>query len=285
MKTFLDCFPCFLSQALRAGRIAGADEKKIREIVNETAGLIQSFSEGLTPPEMGEAVYAAVSRVTGVEDPFKEVKARNIKKARELFPLFQRDLEDAPNRLEKAVRLAIAGNVIDLGIKGDIDIFSEVKETAEAVPGIFDYEKFRERSASAETILVLGDNAGEAVFDKFLLSEMGEEKKIYYAVRDKAVINDVTVKEAMEAGIDEYAEIISSGTKAPGTLLTHCSDEFLEIFKSADLVVSKGQGNYEALSEADRDIFFLLKAKCPVIARDLNTAISSPVLCYKEKYV
>ncbi len=271
-----------MSQALRAGRITGADEAQIREIINETAGLIRNFPEGLTPPEMGEAVYSAVSRITGVKDPFADIKKKNINKALEIFPLFDEETAEIPQKLEQAVRLSIAGNVIDLGVKGDIDIFAEVKETRDAHAHIFDYEAFSNQLACSETILVLGDNAGEAVFDKFLLREIGVDKKVYYAVRDKAVINDVTMVEALAAGIDEYAEIISSGTQAPGTLLSHCSEEFLELFRSADMVISKGQGNYEALSEAERDIFFLVKAKCPVIARDLKTEIGSPVLYYRE---
>jgi len=130
------------------------------------------------------------------------------------------------------------------------------------------FEELKKALSEAESVLYLGDNAGESVLDRILIEEI--KAPVIYAVRDIPVLNDATYDDAVASGIGESAEIVSSGTTAPGTILRTCNDNFLEIFRNADVVISKGQGNYEALSDVDRSIFFLLRAKCPVVAEDLG---------------
>jgi len=139
-----------------------------------------------------------------------------------------------------------------------------------------DFHHFQKHLSKAKTILYIGDNAGESVFDRLLIETMN--KKTFYAVREVPVINDVTKLDALESGLDQVSEIISSGSHAPGTMLNGCSSKFNELFKKADMVISKGQGNYEGLSDERRSIFFLLKAKCPVIAQHLGVTENDIVL-------
>ena len=141
---------------------------------------------------------------------------------------------------------------------------------------IFDFEEFKFQLENAESILYLSDNAGESVFDKFLIEEMG--KSVTYVVHDIPVINDVTFEDAISSRLDDVAEIISSGSSVPETILNLCSDAFLERFNNADMIISKGQGNYEGLSNVARPVFFLLKAKCAVIARNLRVKENDIVL-------
>jgi len=147
-------------------------------------------------------------------------------------------------------------------------LVDDVKRILKQDFAIFDYNKFKEQLKKANNILYIADNAGESVFDKILIEELN--KTITYAVREIPVINDVIIQDAIDSGIDEVAKIVSSGVKAPGTIMNQCNNEFLELFNNADMIISKGQGNYEGLSNIKRSVFFLLKAKCHVIAKDIG---------------
>ena len=282
MKTYLDCMPCFMSQALRACRLATDDDVKIKKVIDKTAQLIQEIPMHYTPPQIGAYVYSYISEITGNSDPFLEVKRKNIDKAFELYDYFEKKMSSEADPLKAAVMLSISGNVIDMGVRGIINIEEEAAGILDKFKDIPDLGYLRGKLDRSKTVLFLGDNSGEAVFDLFLLKQL-ENKKVYYAVREIPVINDITRKEAELIGIDRYAEVISSGVKAPGTVLDRVSGDFLEIFSRADVIISKGQGNYEALSEVERDIFFLLIAKCPVIARNIGTDVGTPLLLYKKQ--
>ena len=281
MKTYLDCIPCFMSQALRAGRLASDNDAVIKKVLDKTAQFIQEMPMDYTPPQIGECIYSYISEITGNSDLYYNIKRKNIDKAFELYKYFEKMISAESDPLKAAVMLSISGNVIDMGIKGFIDIKNEVARVLDKFDDIPDFPAFRKKLEKSETVLYIGDNSGEAVFDLFLLKQISD-KKIYYAVRDIPVINDITHTEAQIIGIDRYAEILSSGVKAPGTVIDKVSDQFREIFDSSDIVISKGQGNYEALSGAERDIFFLLIAKCPVIARDIGTDTGTPLLLFKK---
>ena len=177
-------------------------------------------------------------------------------------------VNNSKNRLLTAIRITIAGNVIDLGVGKEFNILEDVEKILDQEFAIFDFEGFKYQLKNATSILYLGDNAGESVFDKILIEELN--KPVTYVVRDLPVINDVTIEDAISSGLDEVAEIITSGTSASGTILNLCNDVFVERFNSADMIISKGQGNYEGLSNVDRLVFFLLKAKCAVIANNLK---------------
>ncbi len=269
MKTYLDCIPCFMGQALRAGRIATKDEKKIKELLNIIGGLIKDIPMENTPPETARIVYQKISEITGVDDPYKNIKEANIKEALSLYPELKEIIKKSKNKLLTAIRIAIAGNVIDFGALNDFNIVENVKTVLKQDFAIFDFEKFKNELKNTESILYLGDNAGESVFDKILIEELN--KPVIYAVREIPIINDVTIDDAAASGLNEVAQIISSGSTAPATILSLCNENFLNKFYNADMIISKGQGNYEGLSNVKQDrIFFMLMAKCSIIANDLQ---------------
>ncbi len=142
--------------------------------------------------------------------------------------------------------------------------------------GIFDYTEFKEQLRKANSVLYIGDNTGESVFDRILIEQLGVP--VTYVVRGIPIINDATFQDAVDSGIDEVAEIVSSGTTAPGTIMELCTDDFVERFEEADMVISKGQGNYEGLANVSRQVFFLLKAKCHIVAKHLNIVEDDIVL-------
>jgi len=276
MKAYLDCYSCFFNQALKTSRMITSDEKKIWKILNEVSLSIPKIPFGATPAEIGREVYRIISEQTGVEDPYKKIKEKNTQQALSLYPELKKLINSSNERLKTAVRLSIAGNVIDFGANTDFDLPRDIETILSQDFSINHYQEFCEVLDNAKNVLYLADNAGETVFDRILIEEL--HKPVIYAVREKPIINDATREDALLAGIDEVSEILSSGCDAPGSILKFCSDEFLEVYRSADLIISKGQGNYEALSDEERPIFFLLKAKCRVVARDIGVEEGSIIL-------
>jgi uncharacterized protein with ATP-grasp and redox domains len=146
-----------------------------------------------------------------------------------------------------------------------------------------DLDGFRNAAAAAKDILYIADNAGEIVFDRLLIKQIGPEK-ITFVVKGGPIINDATIEDAQAAGLTDLMKVIDTGDDAPGTILEFCSEDFQHCFEAADLVIAKGQGNYETLSNIDKNIFFLVKAKCPVIARDLGCEVGETILQKSESF-
>lgn len=268
MRTYPDCIPCAMQQALRAGRMATTDEHKLKEILDRTADLIKSLSLETIPASTGAKVHKIVRDVTGMDDPYKAIKQAHIDETKAIYPELERILAKSDDKLLMADRIAIAGNIIDMGVNRSFNIVNDVKAILDQDFEIADYLSFKKQLNNSNSILYIGDNAGESVFDKLLIQEL--KKPVKYAVRHRPIINDVTFEDAIASGIEQVAEIVDSGNESPGVILTECSPEFLEIFNTADMVISKGQGNYEGLSACNRQIFFLLKAKCNIIAHHLK---------------
>ncbi|HID93043.1 MAG TPA: DUF89 family protein [bacterium (Candidatus Stahlbacteria)] len=276
MKTYLDCIPCFFKQALEAARMATNDEEKQRKVLDRVAGELPRFSLDGAPAEIGSIVYKIVHEITGDSDPYKKVKERYNRIALSLYPKLKQEVEWSADRLLTAIRIAIAGNIIDFVVGAKFDVEKELQKTLTCKFAIFDYAEFKRLAKKAENILYLADNAGETVFDRVLIEEL--DKKVIYAVKEAPIINDATLEDAKFCEIDKVAKVISSGSDAPGTILGLCSKEFLAYYNQADLIISKGQGNYETLSEERRPIFFLLKAKCPIIAQNIGVTEGSIIL-------
>lgn len=276
MKTYLDCFPCFVKQALNAGRMATDDEAVIKRIIDRCGEMLKDIPADSVPPATGDLIYSLVREYSGNNDPYKQIKQQNINEALNLLPFLHKKIEQSDDRLLTAVRIAIAGNVMDLGVDRAYNIKKDLDTILEQDFGVFDYTAFRDHLGQVDSILYLGDNAGESVFDRVLIEEM--KKPVTYVVRGTPVINDVTYDDAIESGLNEVAKIISNGSSAPGTILNSCSDEFIEHFNRAEMIISKGQGNYESLSDSERPVFFLLKAKCKIIARDLSVHFNDIIL-------
>ncbi len=279
MITYLDCIPCFLRQALDAVRLVTNDEviheRLMHEILRASCNL--DFHE--PPPAMGQRIHRRIRDLTCQSDPYQNAKDRLNRLALQYLPELQARVARSETPLETAIRLAIAGNVIDMGVNsmvGDAQVREAIGRALSA-PLLGDADAFGQAAASANRILFLADNAGELVFDRLLIEQL-PLVKVTVAVRGAPVINDATLADAEVAGLLEMVEVIENGSDAPGTILADCSAAFRRRFDAAELVIAKGQGNYETLSHVNKDIFFALLAKCPVIARELGCDVGSLVL-------
>ena len=269
-----------MRQALDAGRRAGANDEQRDRVIQQTLKLLQRVPPQSTPPEIGDQVHRLVRREVGHGDPYREAKKASTEQALSLYPRLKQMVQAAENRLDVALRLSIAGNIIDLGPHQSYDLW-EVVERVLAQPFALDHrEAFWQAIGAADQVLYLGDNAGETVFDRVLIETL--DVPVVYVAKGGPVLNDATVEDAEMAGLGHCAEIVSNGSDAPGTILDRCSAAFRQRYRQAQIVIAKGQANYETLSEAGPKAFFLLQCKCSVIAGDVGVPVGSIVLVQGE---
>ncbi|MDD9303216.1 MAG: DUF89 family protein [Desulfobacter sp.] len=265
------CYPCLVSAGLNAACLATEDQTLVGEIIRNVLAELAVADPKTPPPLIARFVQETVARVTGVDDPYGPLKKTCNDMALDLYPELLALKASAGNRrarFDTGVRLAIAGNIIDFGVSAHVgkklvtDTISHSLKTS--VHGSI--ETFYRAVDKAENILWLADNAGEIVFDRLLLEEM-DLSKVIYAVRGKPVINDAVMEDARAAGLTSMVKVVDSGTNIPGTLVDYCSNAFKSVFHKADLIIVKGQGNFETLDHGDPRTWFLFKAKCSVVAR------------------
>ncbi len=276
MQTYLDCYPCFLRQALEAARLAGADARQQKRVLDRVLDLLKQAESSSTPPEIGARVHAIVRQEVGNEDPYRAVKEASTRQALALYPRLERLLTEADDQLDVAVRLSVAGNIIDLGPDQQYELWDEVERVLTQPFAIQDWAAFRQALSQARQVLYLADNAGETVFDRVLIGRL--DRPVRYAVKGGPVLNDATREDALAAGVDRVAKIVSTGSNVPGTLLENCTRDFRVLYDEAELIIAKGQANYETLSQEGSRVFFLLQTKCPIIARDVGVPVGSIVL-------
>ena len=279
MRTYLDCIPCFFRQALETTRLAKLSEEEQRQVLVELGERLSGFSLQSSPPEIARSLYADIAARSG-RDPFKEIRENSNRQALDLYPRLKKRVKDSDDPLRTAVRLAIAGNVIDYGTPGEFDVEEEIEVVLGEEFGVFMFDEFKAALGRAGTIIYLCDNAGEIVFDRILIEELQVNYpiEITAAVRGGPVLNDVILEDARQVGLDRVCRVISNGFNAPGTILSSCSREFTDFYHNSDLVISKGQGNFETLWGKNEDIFFLFKIKCDVVARHVEGEVGDTVL-------
>jgi len=279
MHIYLDCIPCFVRQSLDAARHATQDHHIHERVVREVLRLANDLDMSQSPPKIGQQIHRLVRELTDVEDPYRNVKKQFNNASLKLYSKMRQFIIESGDPLATAVRLAIAGNIIDFGVNGALQESDLEKAINECLAvGFTDVQlnPFQRAVNDAREILYIADNAGEIVFDRLLIEQLPIEK-VTVAVKGSPVINDATMEDALLAGLPRIVEVIDNGSDAPGTILESCSEYFQNRFENADLIIAKGQGNYETLSEIDKNIFFILKAKCPVIARDIGCEVGQMV--------
>ena len=286
MRTHLECIPCFIKQSLEAVRMVTDDEKIHTKVLQEIMKHLQKVSFTDSPPKLSRKVHEIMREITGSKDPYKKVKEKSNELAKKKYSYLKKLVNESDDSLLMATKLSIIGNVIDFGTINRFNVdqmieFSIKQELDESL-----YLRYKNTLDHSKTILFLADNAGEIFYDKLLLEEIvKKQKQINFVVKANPIINDALVKDAKFAGIDKIANIIewdsNQKISSPGIILSYASKQFLQIYESSDIVLSKGQGNYEGLSNVDREIFFMLVVKCPLVAKDINSDVGKLILKVK----
>jgi damage-control phosphatase, subfamily I len=283
LNIYLDCIPCFIRQSLEAAQIATEDVQMHEQVVRDVLRLTAELDLSKPPPWVVQLIYRKLRELTGNDDPYQVIKVKFNKLVLNLLPEIKGIIKQSSEPLVTAAKFAIAANIIDLGVKSTLSetqISDALRESVDVF--VFgDWLNFRKKVSTARRILYLADNAGEIAIDRLLIEEIGPGR-VTLAVRGKPVINDATLIDAQEVGLRKLVEVIDNGSDAPGTILNDCSAEFRECFHEADLIISKGQGNFESLSEVDTNIFFLFKVKCPVIEKYIGLPLNKHVLLHSK---
>jgi uncharacterized protein with ATP-grasp and redox domains len=286
MKLNLDCIPCFQRQALQAVRFISDDEELHQKVLREVAKNLLESDWDSTPPELAHEVHKIVKNITHEKDPYKKVKKESNDSVLKMYPELKAEVKRSKDPLRTVVRLAIAGNIIDFGPLQKFNLETTIKDVLKKKFAIDDYEKLKENLEAAKTLLFFADNAGEIGFDKLLIETFLQTKKlekIRFVVKGGPIINDATLEDAAYMGLGDLpnAEFLTLSNGGAGTGPERNSQTVKSWIKKHDLVISKGQGNYEGLSEHN-GLFFMLMAKCPVIAADLNVKVGDIILKYKQ---
>ena len=278
MKTYYECLACIINQTIKNLSTVNPDkhDKILRSVIAELA----EADYTLSPPQLAKKTYELITEYTNGIDAYAEIKEISNNYILNLYDELKNIIEKSDDPFETALHLAVAGNIIDFGAKhnySDKQIHEEIDKMLSADLSGSHTLLLKDEITAAKNILYLGDNAGEIVFDKLFIEQLPTEK-ITFVVRGQPVINDATINDAEAIGLTDVVKVIDNGSGYPGTVLSDCSSEFKSKFDEADLIISKGQGNYETLSEVNKNIFFLLRVKCDIVARDLNRKLGDFVV-------
>lgn len=261
-----------VGQALRAAQVATDDEATQRRIVMDTMKRIPDLDVRKSPAELSLLVYEITAALTGNHDPYKGLKYAQNEAALLLEPRLREMVERSEDPLSTALHLAAAGNIIDLGIlqTEKIDVWAAVEDAMEQGFGVDDTEAFLDSLGSGQSLLYMLDNAGEIVFDKILIEELLKRVKVTAVVKAGPMINDALMEDARQVGLTNLCEVIDNGGAFIGTPVDLVPEDFRRRMEEADIILGKGQGNYETLDGFPGDVFLILKAKCPIIAKDMG---------------
>ncbi|MFZ2055482.1 MAG: ARMT1-like domain-containing protein [Candidatus Aminicenantales bacterium] len=264
-----DCIPCAVGSLVTLFHKRVVPEEKQEPAMRALLAYFSQLDFKQSLLQMGKEMHRIIRGVLENPDPYFEIKRTFNQLMLEYYPNLKKLVEDAADPFLMALRLAIAGNVIDFGPNRPFDFKATLDRAQSMVLAVDKSESLKSSIPRSKTLLYLGDNAGEIVMDRILL-ETVRHPNVYFAVRGAPVINDATIDDARAVGIDKIAHIISNGDDAPGTILEAASPEFRDIFDRADLVIAKGQGNFEGLCGIDKNIYFILMAKCDHVAAHLG---------------
>ncbi|EGB13837.1 protein of unknown function DUF89 [Pseudodesulfovibrio mercurii] len=287
MDTALECLPCFKRMAIREAKIACPDDPALREeIVARWEALLPRLDMDEPPPSLTRHLSDLVREISGCGDLYAADKAAANAFVLGLLPdLAARvEAERGPgDPLRLALELAIIGNYIDRGVELDFDLEKELFQVKDSVsPELLD--SFRQQAVPGASVLILGDNTGEIVLDTLLVRELTRIGcEVTYAVRSRPVLNDATMPDAVAVGMTELCTVVESGADTPGTVLDRCTPAFIERMRASDVILSKGQGNFEALDGVWPGAFCAFKVKCPRIARKTGLTFGASALCLSRE--
>lgn len=265
------CFFCFTRAFGRLIEEENLSRKDKNSFVRDMAFLYMRTDGNFSAPALSAELHEVLRKYSQNPDPYKQVKMESNLLALDMYCDLKNKVLNSDEPFNTAMRLAIAGNIVDYAAtNGNFDLKSTIESVLNSDFAINHTQALKESILKANSILYLGDNAGEIVFDKLFIENI-MHPHLTFAVRGAPVINDITFEDSDFIGMSEVADVISNGSNAPSTILNRCSAEFQDMFYNADVIISKGQGNLEGLlGKTNKNIFYLLMVKCDVIADALK---------------
>jgi len=289
LRISADCIPCVLRQCVEAAAMVSDDPELVFRVAREVAAVLSKYTQDATPAHISEAGHGLAKQIVACDDPYRAVKDRYNAAALEMLPRLREIVAGSEDRLRAAAGIAVAGNVIDFALAQAIDVDAALAQVLEEGFAVDDWPAFQAALARARNLLYLGDNAGEVVFDRILLEQLRREYPtldISYVVKPVPILNDATEVDARAAGIHEICPIVTTGQPTVGFIFETAHAEFRARLEAADLIIAKGQANYESLDELHFPTLFILKAKCPTVAASLGVRPGQLMLkahCLDEK--
>lgn len=272
------CFFCFTRAFEKLLEEENISNEAKRHFTNDMINLYQNSQEKLIAPEFARELHNILRSYTLNPDPYKKAKKENNDQAISLIPELKTIIRQSDNPFKTALRLAIAGNIIDFAASDEFDLNATIAKSLTSELALDHSKQLKKAIERAGTVLYLGDNAGEIVFDKLFIETI-DHPNLIYVVRGTPVINDATVEDADYVRMNDVARVISNEYDAPSTIVSKSGELFRDSFAKADLIISKGQGNMEGLIPLnDKRIFFLLMVKCSVMAEFLKVKKESFVV-------
>lgn len=282
MKAKSDCIACMFRQALTTCRLLADDPDLEVRVLQRLGAWLNHADMNDTPAALSQPAYEIIAELTGVRDPYAAAKKESNRVALAVLPRLKPLVDNAPDPLDAALHLAAAGNIIDLGIGHTFDIEKDVEAMLHQPFAIHDLAAFKRELQPGRRLLYLGDNAGEIVFDTLLVRELQKTGvNITFTVKSGPIINDATMQDAEEAGMTSLVRVIDTGAADIGVHWAHVSNDFRQAFESADLVISKGHGNFETCNNRPENIYFLLKVKCELVAGAIGARLGDIVFKHK----
>ena len=277
-----ECIACIIGQSKRVAEAIGASDALSLALLSHVEDSLRNADFTLSPPVIAAPLYEAMARKAGKIDLYDEQKEHAVVQANLYMPFLQETIEKSNDPFMALLKTAVVGNVIDLAAEVTFDLHGAINSVFDTPFSHDDTHKLKERLKEAKSLLYIGDNTGEHIFDALAITHLKllyPQLEIFYMVRGNFIINDVTMKEAKEANMDQLCTLVDSGVNTPGFVYERATLEAQRLFDTADLIIAKGMGNYECLTPIMRkNICFLLKVKCSVVSRSLGHEIGS-IIC------
>ena len=278
MKTCLDCLPCLTRNAVTLALKCSSDPAVRERIVAGSMQMLAACDRRWAPPLFaGKIMDIALKEIGDPDaDPYRTEKEKSTALAKQLLGELKNIPEYDPASFESRLRLAVAGNILDFGVFADLDLKEAVKTIRQAFTAPVDREAVRKLEArikSSRRILYVLDNCGEAVFDRVFMELFAD--KVTVAVRGRNSLNDVTRGELAASGYGGSFRIVDSGSNIPGVIPEFIGPELRQAMEAADLIIAKGQGNFETMDEIPYPVAFLFLAKCPAVIRKIGAEMRS----------
>jgi hypothetical protein len=276
-----ECIACISAQSRRVCEAIHADKELTETMVHYVETALKNADFTLSPPVVAAPLYEAMARIAHIDDLYGEQKKHAAEQAKTYLPFLRETITQSEDPFIATLKTAVVGNVIDLAAEVSFDLHDAIMSVFNTPFAQDDTFAVRHALSASKTVLYIGDNAGEHLFDALaieFLQQLYPTLVFTYMVRGNPIINDVTMKEAEEAGIDQICSLVNSGVTTPGFVYELASSEAQKLFDTADLIIAKGMGNYECLTPSRRkNICFLLKVKCSVVAESLGRKIGDIV--------